>query len=147
MAGDRQASERKIVKWMILIAQTLKKSVGLDLPLQTPLASLASSSSAMETLMGSNRTGNREDAHNGGKEVVEAELLLHPDCTPVQVGELCDRLKAQLKAEILSVVKSDPGTVVRVSCRSELDIMEFITGAKEVVSFRIYKSGTTDRLL
>ncbi len=68
--------------------------------------------------------------HNEVQE--EAELVVHPFNTPLQVVGLCQRLKLSLRAEIIHVVRSLPGTVIRLSCRSEQGVLEYLREAEEV---------------
>ncbi len=67
-----------------------------------------------------------------GDVAEEAELVVHPFNTPIQVMGLCQRLKLYMHAEIIHVVKSIEGTVIRLSCRSDQGILEFLKGTDEV---------------
>ncbi len=74
----------------------------------------------------------QEQLPERGADVEEAEMMVHPFNTPIQVMGLCQRLKTKLRAEIIHVLKSHDGTVIRVSLRSEQSLLDFLTKEEEV---------------
>ena len=76
-----------------------------------------------------------------GSEVVEgsateltltAEILLHPFNTSLQALWLCETLKQQLKAEVLYLMGSPAGTVIKVSLRTPVSLVDFLSGMEQV---------------
>ena len=65
-------------------------------------------------------------------DVEEAEMMVHPFNTPIQVMGLCQKLKASLRAEIVHVLKSLEGTVIRLSLRAEESLLDFLAREDEV---------------
>ena len=63
---------------------------------------------------------------------ITAELLLHPFNNAVQALWLCERLKEELRAEIIYVLGSPEGTVIKVSIRNPVSIMDFLKAMNEV---------------
>ena len=63
---------------------------------------------------------------------ITAELLLHPFNNAVQALWLCERLKEELRAEIIYVSGSPEGTVIKVSIRNPVSIVDFLKAMSEV---------------
>ena len=65
-------------------------------------------------------------------DIEEAEMMVHPFNTPIQVMGLCQKLKASLRAEIVHVLKSLEGTVIRLSLRAEESLLDFLAREDDV---------------
>lgn len=99
------------------------------------LGSLENASPEMESPEQDARDAVREEQEQlpeQGVDVKEAEMIVHPFNTPIQVMGLCQKLKTKLRAEIIRVLKSHDGTVIRVSLRSEQSLLDFLTEEDEV---------------
>ena len=63
---------------------------------------------------------------------VTAELLLHPFNSSAQALWLCNRLRDDLGAEIMYVTGTSEGTVIKVTIRNPVPLVEFLTRLTEV---------------
>ena len=63
---------------------------------------------------------------------ITAEILLHPFNNPAQAVWLCQKLKDELKAEVLYLMGLPEGTVIKVSIRSAVSLVDFLTSMQEV---------------
>ena len=75
-----------------------------------------------------------EDAEpaNAGEAMITAELLLHPFNTAAQAIWLCEKLKKDLKAEVLYLTGTPEGTVIKVTIRTPVALVDFLAGMSEV---------------
>ncbi len=82
-----------------------------------------------------------DDESGAGSEVAEgsttdltltAEILLHPFNTSLQALWLCETLKQQLKAEVLYLMGSPAGTVIKVTLRTPVSLVDFLSGMEQV---------------
>ncbi|MBI4199705.1 MAG: hypothetical protein HY535_04450 [Chloroflexi bacterium] len=76
-------------------------------------------------------TSQEEQPQQGGQEV-SAELVLHPFNSSAQALWLCQQLKEKVQAQILYVSAFPEGTVIKVTLRKAIPLVEFLTGMKEV---------------
>ena len=67
-----------------------------------------------------------------GSTAVTAELLLHPLNTSAQALWLCQRLKQSLGAEVVYLTGTPKGTVIRISIRNPVALVDFLSGMSEV---------------
>ena len=67
-----------------------------------------------------------------GNTAVTAELLLHPLNTSAQARWLCQRLKQSLGAEVVYLTGTKKGTVIRISIRNPVALVDFLSGMSEV---------------
>ena len=66
------------------------------------------------------------------RDVEEAEMIVHPLNTAIQVMGLCQKLKASLRAEIVHVLKTYEGTVIKLSLRAEESLLDFLAREDDV---------------
>ena len=59
-------------------------------------------------------------------------MIVHPLNTAVQVMGLCQKLKENLRAEIIHVLKSQEGTIIRLALRSEGNLQDFLAREADV---------------
>ena len=67
-----------------------------------------------------------------GNTAVTAELLLHPLNTSAQALWLCQRLKQRLGAEVVYLTGTPKGTVIRISIRNPVALVDFLSRMAEV---------------
>ena len=67
-----------------------------------------------------------------GNVAVTAELLLHPLNTSAQALWLCQRLKQSLGAEVVYLTGTPKGTVIKISIRNPVALVDFLSGMSEV---------------
>ena len=67
-----------------------------------------------------------------GNTAVTAELLLHPLNTSAQALWLCQRLKQSLGAEVVYLTGTPKGTVIKISIRNPVALVDFLSGMSEV---------------
>ena len=73
-----------------------------------------------------------DEAPEKGDVGVTAELILHPFNNAIQAVWLCQKLKEGLRAEIVYVKGGPEGTVIRVSIREPVPLVDFLTAMEEV---------------
>ena len=76
-------------------------------------------------------TGEEESTQSGELDIT-AELVLHPFNNAVQALWLCGQLKEELKAEIIYVAGSPEGTIIKVSIRNPISLVNFLNEMTEV---------------
>ena len=94
--------------------------------------SLADVETLEQDAVGVDQDGDEQELPERTGDVEEAEMVVHPFNTPIQVMGLCQKLKASLRAEIAHVLKSLEGTVIRLSLRAEESLLDFLTREDEV---------------
>ena len=67
-----------------------------------------------------------------GSTAITAELLLHPLNTSAQALWLCQRLKQSLGAEVIYLTGTPKGTVIRISIRNPVALVDFLSEMSEV---------------
>ena len=67
-----------------------------------------------------------------GNTAVTAELLLHPLNTSAQALWLCQKLKQSLGAEVVYLTGTPKGTVIKISIRNPVALVDFLSGMSEV---------------
>ena len=85
-----------------------------------------------EELKVAEETIGEEESAQSGELGITAELVLHPFNNAVQALWLCEQLKEELKAEILYVAGSPEGTVIKVSIRNPVSMVDFLSAMNEV---------------
>ncbi len=73
-----------------------------------------------------------DEAPQNGDISVTAEIILHPFNNAIQAVWLCQKLKEGLRAEIVYVKGAPEGTVIRVSIREPIPLVDFLTAMEEV---------------
>ena len=81
---------------------------------------------------GVDQEGGEQELPERAGDVEEAEMIVHPFNTPIQIMGLCQKLKASLRAELVHVLKSFEGTVIRLSLRAEESLLDFLAREDEV---------------
>ena len=67
-----------------------------------------------------------------GNTAVTAELLLHPLNTSAQALWLCQKLKQSLGAEVVYLTGTPKGTVIKISIRNPVALVDFLSEMSEV---------------
>lgn len=68
-----------------------------------------------------------EEAGRGlGQGAYVGELVVHPEADPVDLYRICDGLKGRLKAELLSIVPSKEGTVIRCTVADPVKLLALL---------------------
>ena len=85
-----------------------------------------------EELQVEEETTGKEQSAQTGELGITAELVLHPFNNAVQALWLCEQLKEELKAEILYVAGSPEGTIIKVSIRNPVSMVDFLSAMTEL---------------
>ena len=97
-------------------------------------AEVTNEQNVQELQQGDDESGaESKDAKESATDLtLTAEILLHPFNTSLQALWLCETLKQQLKAEVLYLMGSPVGTVIKISIRTPVSLVEFLSGMEQV---------------